>query len=164
MDALAKLQRLGLRIVLSSATNIKITGLSQLSKLQKQKAVEIATIHKEVLIAFLKVECLRKMGSFPSFKQCLYLTATDCPNYPMDCLSCSNYRGATVCFCKKIHWWKPWPMPDTGELPQVTCWRGHVWHTYRDGTTRFIGYLENKATACSYQATKQHFDEGKNDQ
>lgn len=36
-------------------------------------------------------------------------------------------------------WWKPWPMPGTGELPTVFIHRGHVRHTYEDGTTRFVG-------------------------
>ena len=36
-------------------------------------------------------------------------------------------------------WWKPWPMPGTGELPTVTIHRGYVQHIYEDGTTRFVG-------------------------
>ena len=36
-------------------------------------------------------------------------------------------------------WWRPWPMPGTGELPAVSIRRGHVRHVYEDGTTRFVG-------------------------
>lgn len=38
-----------------------------------------------------------------------------------------------------VRWWKPWPMPGTGELPTVTIHRGYVRHVYEDGTTRFVG-------------------------
>lgn len=161
MNALAELQRLGLKIVLSSSTTIKIIGLSQLSNSQQQETLAIAKKHKESLLVFLKAECIRQMGDFPLFEQYLYLTTKDCPKYPMGCFECPYYRGVTVYFCKIIHWWKPWPMPDTGELPKVTCWHGHVWHTYKNGTTRFVGYLKNKTTIDSSQ-TKQDSDEVNN--
>lgn len=63
-----------------------------------------------------------------------------CAGYPRLCLEgCPDYRGLTSAFCRKLHWWKPWPMPGTGELPTVTSWRGHVRHSYGDGTTRLVG-------------------------
>lgn len=63
-----------------------------------------------------------------------------CAGYPRRCLEgCPDYRGLTSTFCRKLHWWKPWPVPGTGELPTVTSWRGHVRHSYRDGTTRLVG-------------------------
>lgn len=63
-----------------------------------------------------------------------------CAGYPRRCLAgCPDYRGLTLAFCRKLHWWKPWAMPGTGELPTVIGWRGHVWHSYEDGTTRLVG-------------------------
>ncbi len=65
--------------------------------------------------------------------------AVACPQYPSDCLACPEYRGMMRWWCRKFHWWKPWPMPGTGELPTVTIHRGHVRHVYQDGTTRLVG-------------------------
>lgn len=63
-----------------------------------------------------------------------------CTGYPRRCLAgCPDYRGLTLAFCRKLHWWKPWPMPGTGELPTVIGWRGHVRHRYGNGTTRLVG-------------------------
>ena len=63
-----------------------------------------------------------------------------CAGYPRQCLAgCPDYRGLTLAFCRKLHWWKPWAMPGTGELPTVISWRGHVRHSYGDGTTRLVG-------------------------
>ena len=38
-----------------------------------------------------------------------------------------------------VRWWRPWPIPGTGELPTVFIHRGHVRHAYEDGTTRLVG-------------------------
>ena len=65
--------------------------------------------------------------------------AVACPQYPSDCLACPEYRGMMRWWCRKFHWWKPWTMPGTGELPAVTIHRGHVRHVYQDGTTRLVG-------------------------
>lgn len=65
--------------------------------------------------------------------------AAACPQYPGDCLACPEYRGMTRWWCRKFHWWKPWSMPGTGEMPTVTIHRGHVRHVYQDGTTRLVG-------------------------
>ena len=65
--------------------------------------------------------------------------AAACPQYPSDCPACPDYRGMTRWWCRKFHWWKPWSMPGTGELPAVTIHRGHVRHVYQDGTTRLVG-------------------------
>ena len=65
--------------------------------------------------------------------------AVACPQYPSDCLACPEYRGMMRWWCRKFHWWKPWSMPGTGELPAVTIHRGHVRHVYQDGTTRLVG-------------------------
>ena len=66
-------------------------------------------------------------------------SAVDCPQYPSDCPACPDYRGMTRWWCRKFHWWKPWTMPGTGELPAATIHRGHVRHVYMDGTTRLVG-------------------------
>lgn len=65
--------------------------------------------------------------------------AAACHQYPSDCPACPDYRGMTRWWCRKFHWWKPWTMPGTGELPAVTIHRGHVRHVYQDGTTRLVG-------------------------
>lgn len=65
--------------------------------------------------------------------------AVACPQYPSDCLACPEYRGMMRWWCRKFHWWKPWSMPGTGEMPTVTIHRGHVRHVYQDGTTRLVG-------------------------
>lgn len=64
--------------------------------------------------------------------------AGDCPQYPGGCPACPEYRGLTRWWCRRLHWWKPWPMPD-GELPTVEVRQGHVQHVYMDGTTRLVG-------------------------
>ena len=74
--------------------------------------------------------------------------ATDCPQYPTDCLTCPEYRGVTRWWCRRFHWWQPWIAPG-GELPEVTICRGHVWHTYADGTTRFVGNAHQPSTPAS---------------
>ena len=65
--------------------------------------------------------------------------AAACPQDPSDCPARPDYRGMTRWWCRKFHWWKPWTMPGTGELPAVTIHRGHVRHVYQDGTTRLVG-------------------------
>lgn len=74
--------------------------------------------------------------------------AAACPQYPSDCPACPDYRGMTRWWCRKFHWWKPWPMPD-GELPTVEVRRGHVRHVYMDGTTRLMGVAAAPTTPAS---------------
>lgn len=64
--------------------------------------------------------------------------AVACPQCPGGCLACPEYRGLTRWWCRRLHWWKPWPSP-FGELPTVVVRRGHVLHIYPDGTTRLVG-------------------------
>ena len=73
---------------------------------------------------------------------------TACPQYPTGCFICHEYRGLTRWWCRRIHWWMPWIAPE-GELPEVTICRGHVWHTYADGTTRFVGNAHKSTVPAS---------------
>lgn len=65
--------------------------------------------------------------------------AASCPRYPFRCVGCAEYRGATRRFCRRFHWWEPWPIPETGELPTVMITGGEVRHVYGDGTERIVG-------------------------
>lgn len=95
--------------------------------------------------------------------------AAACSQYPSDCPACPDYRGLTRWWCRKFHWWKPWTMPGTGELPAVTIHRGHVRHVYQDGTTRLVGIaaaptvpasvippVQNQAAAPMTRAERWH--------
>ena len=78
----------------------------------------------------------------------LEAAAVDCPQYPGGCLTCPEYRGLTRWWCRRLHWWKPWPTPE-GELPVVEIRRGHVQHVYSDGTTRLVGIAAAPAGPAS---------------
>lgn len=65
--------------------------------------------------------------------------AVSCPGYPFRCVGCAEYRGATRRFCRRFHWWEPWPIPETGELPAVMITGGEIRHMYGDGTERVVG-------------------------
>lgn len=64
--------------------------------------------------------------------------AASCPGYPFRCVGCAEYRGATRRFCRRFHWWEPWPIPETGELPTVMITGGEIRHVYGDGTERIV--------------------------
>lgn len=64
--------------------------------------------------------------------------AASCPGYPFQCVGCAEYRGATRRFCRRFHWWEPWPVPETGELPTVVITSEEIRHVYRDGTERIV--------------------------
>ena len=54
------------------------------------------------------------------------------------CVGCAEYRGTTRRFCRRFHWWEPWPVPETGELPTVVIVGGEIRHVYGDGTERVV--------------------------
>ena len=64
--------------------------------------------------------------------------AASCPGYPFRCVGCAKYRGTTRRFCRRFHWWEPWPIPETGELPTVIIAGGEIRHVYGDGTERIV--------------------------
>ena len=65
--------------------------------------------------------------------------AASCQGYPARCVGCAEYRGTTRRFCRRFHWWKPWPVPETGELPTVVIAGGEIRHVYGDGAERVVG-------------------------
>lgn len=67
-----------------------------------------------------------------------------CPGWWRNCFTCPEYRAGSILFCRKLHHWKPWPHPQTGEMPVVIIGRGgHVRHWYPEaGITRFVGVAQ----------------------
>ena len=65
--------------------------------------------------------------------------AVSCPGYPLRYVGCAEYCGTTRRLCKRLHWWEPWPIPETGELPTVTIEDGEIRYVYEDGREHVVG-------------------------
>lgn len=105
-------------------------GLKNLSPESRRQAVEIARTNKPAILEELK-------NRAETYGAC-------CPDWWRGCLACSEFRARSLCFCRKLHWWRPWPHVETGELPVVIFGHGgHVRHWYPEaGVTRLVGRLQ----------------------